>query len=725
MCRGSKPLLGEDIYRLCDESPPPSLIAGSGGPSLASGPAQHDTSKSGSNGKWECRACTYLNWPRASQCAECRKSRPAAVTGTNLHEHLQPLRIGQQSDAATVTTASGGSLRITPSPSADKNDLKDAENYLRGRIVEKAVIVRQQTIKWMCTVCTYENWPKAVKCIMCNTPCASTNAAASTPKNNAASSLRSQAVSSGSILPSPEREVSLLNTARGGGSQIAVIDDNSTVRSRPNSRRSDRNQASSDMPTPANSPNNCEYERRLKQIRQRMREADWNWLNACLGVVEGDPNPVEAYLSSGGDPARQLTPSEVTLLNRPSAFDSGHTLVHLAIRFHREDMLATLLSQIEGSGSGVKRVPSYVAPDLAADIRRHMASTVRQRKGSFPCHFVTELTTFALPAEVEDLPPSVQEQLFEELLDKDAQQQLESEPPVLNWSLEVTVRLGSRLYALWNRSAGDCLLDSAMQATWGVFDRDNTLRRALAESLHQGGHVFYPRWKEYEASQAQLLEFSLEEGQWEEDWAGLLSLASQPGSSLEQLHVFALAHILRRPIIVYGVKYVKSFRGEAIGYARFEGVYLPLLWEQSFCVRSPLALGYTRGHFSALVSMEPYSRLEGGNAGGANNLGPDELQVTFLPLMDRDRKLLPVHFLTQAELGREESILRQWLDVCVTEGGILVAQQRLHKRPLLVAQMVEEWLNHYRRLAQMTSAPFTRPPPVQDYSSDGGDTDDE
>jgi ubiquitin thioesterase ZRANB1 len=100
-----------------------------------------------------------------------------------------------------------------------------------------------------------------------------------------------------------------------------------------------------------------------------------------------------------------------------------------------------------------------------------------------------ELNFVTFISEVEDLPPPVQEQLFEELLDKDAQQQLESEPPVLNWSLEVTVRLGSRLYALWNRSAGDCLLDSAMQATWGVFDRDNTLRRALAESLHQGGHV--------------------------------------------------------------------------------------------------------------------------------------------------------------------------------------------------------------------------------------------
>lgn len=90
---------------------------------------------------------------------------------------------------------------------------------------------------------------------------------------------------------------------------------------------------------------------------------------------------------------------------------------------------------------------------------------------------------------MEELPGSVQEQLFTELLDKDAQQQLECEPPAVNWSLEVTMRLGSRLYALWNRSAGDCLLDSAMQATWGVFDRDNSLRRALADSLHQAGHV--------------------------------------------------------------------------------------------------------------------------------------------------------------------------------------------------------------------------------------------
>lgn len=372
------------------------------------------------------------------------------ITESTLHEHIQPLRISQHSDIAQSLSRSRNN-----SPPTSSTNQENSNRRLH---------------KWSCPMCTYENWPKTLKCAMCNT----------TPNN----ATRSQ--SGNLILSSPERE-----------SERSNIDNNEWQRN-----ASHRYTIESQQP----SPNNCDYERGIRRMR---RQADWAWLNACLGVLDGDANPVEAYLSSGGDPARQLTASEVSLLNRSSAFDVGHTLVHLAIRFHREDMLATLLSQIEGSGSGVKRVPSYVAPDIAADIRRHVSSTIRQRKGSFPCNYVTELPTFALPAgnntiahhqspinspiyrfsEVEELPGPIQEQLFNELLDRDAQQQLESDPPVINWSLEVTVRLGSRLYALWNRSAGDCLLDSAMQATWGVFDRDNTLRRALAESLHQAGHL--------------------------------------------------------------------------------------------------------------------------------------------------------------------------------------------------------------------------------------------
>lgn len=93
------------------------------------------------------------------------------------------------------------------------------------------------------------------------------------------------------------------------------------------------------------------------------------------------------------------------------------------------------------------------------------------------------------------------------------------------------------------------------------------------------------------------------------------------------------------------------------------------------------------------------------------------------------------------QLGREEEIIRQWLDCCVTEGGILVAQQKIPKRPVLVAQMLEEWLDVYRSLvhhqanrpiATLSSLPLQQhssvvvpsstvvvDSPTQGYSSDG------
>jgi ubiquitin thioesterase ZRANB1 len=281
----------------------------------------------------------------------------------------------------------------------------------------------------------------------------------------------------------------------------------------------------------------------------------------------------------------------------------------------------------------------------------------------------------------------------------------------------LTERLGSRLYALWNRSTGDCLLDSVLQATWGIFDRDNILRKALGDSLSEGSSVLFPRFKEAETLQANMLHFTLDDDQWQEDWAVILSLATQPGQSLEQIHIFTLAHILRRPIIVYAIKIVKSFRGETLGYAGYEGIYLPLLWEPSFCWKSPIALGYTRGHFSALVPIEPESSDEHIGA-GANFRSNDDNEVIFLPLVTSEQQLLPLHFLGQNELGREEEIIRQWLDCCVTNGGILVAKQKIPRKPLLVAQMMDEWLDFYRNLSRNGLPHNVQNNVTQDFSSD-------
>ncbi|EDV49732.1 uncharacterized protein Dere_GG17341, isoform C [Drosophila erecta] len=750
MCQASKPLLNENIFRLspaqesctvAEEAAAVEVAVMSPTPSSTCYSLQPQNQARQSNvadsEKWPCKVCTYLNWPRSLRCVQCctkrggetiergNKDMDNEADADRAGEALQALRIsGSEENLANKPgqlIGATASNRLSLSPGIDDathlNNLANASHnqsqsqhrqpvhqqqmqlqlqpqQQRESSSSAAVPPQQQkqcyVAKWACNSCTYENWPRSIKCSMCG--------------------------------KTREREISGSQNDLHASSSLNSQEDNQQQPQQPNvdtvSVNNSFNKKHIYQLGSSETINNCDtlQERQERRQRQIRRQVDWQWLNACLGVVENNYSAVEAYLSCGGNPARSLTSTEIAALNRNSAFDVGHTLIHLAIRFHREEMLPMLLAQISGSGPGIKRVPSYVAPDLAADIRRHFANTLRLRKSGLPCHYVQKRATFALPAEIEELPIPIQEQLYDELLDRDAQKQLETPPPALNWSLEITARLSSRMFVLWNRSAGDCLLDSAMQATWGVFDRDNILRRALADTLHQCGHVFFTRWKEYEMLQASMLHFTLEDSQFEEDWSTLLSLASQPGSSLEQLHIFALAHILRRPIIVYGVKYVKSFRGEDIGYARFEGVYLPLFWDQNFCTKSPIALGYTRGHFSALVPMEPFTRIDGRR--------DDVEDVTYLPLMDCELKLLPIHFLTQSEVGNEESMMRQWLDVCVTDGGLLVAQQKLSKRPLLVAQMLEEWLNHYRRIAQVITAPFIRRPQITHYSSDG-DSDEE
>jgi ubiquitin thioesterase ZRANB1 len=79
----------------------------------------------------------------------------------------------------------------------------------------------------------------------------------------------------------------------------------------------------------------------------------------------------------------------------------------------------------------------------------------------------------------------------------------------------------------------------------------------------------------------------------------------------------------------------------------FSGVYLPLLWERSFCSKTPIALGYTRGHFSALVPME----IDSGIAlAGAHIDNAVEEQVFYLPLVDHEGAFLPIHFVTGFEV---------------------------------------------------------------------------
>ncbi|CAH6793246.1 Zranb1 [Phodopus roborovskii] len=625
--------------------------------------------------KWACEYCTYENWPSAIKCTMCRAQRPS---GTIITE--DPFKSGSSDvgrDWDPSSTEGGSSPLICPDSSA------------RPRV--KSSYSMENTNKWSCHMCTYLNWPRAIRC----TQCLSQRRTRSPTESPQSSGSGSRPVAF-SVDPCEEyNDRNKLNTRTQHWTCSVCTYENWAKA---------KKCVVCDHPRPNNieAIELAETEEASSIINEQDRA---RWRGSC----------------SSGNSQRRSPPttkrdSEVKMdFQRIELAGAVGSKEELEVDFKKLKQIKNRLKKTDWlflnacvSQQAAKCIPAMVCPELTEQIRREIAASLHQRKGDFACYFLTDLVTFTLPADIEDLPPTVQEKLFDEVLDRDVQKELEEESPIINWSLELATRLDSRLYALWNRTAGDCLLDSVLQATWGIYDKDSVLRKALHDSLHDCSHWFYTRWKDWESwySQSFGLHFSLREEQWQEDWAFILSLASQPGASLEQTHIFVLAHILRRPIIVYGVKYYKSFRGETLGYTRFQGVYLPLLWEQSFCWKSPIALGYTRGHFSALVAME--NDGYGNRGAGANLNTDDDVTITFLPLVDSERKLLHVHFLSAQELGNEEQqekLLREWLDCCVTEGGVLVAMQKSSRRRNhpLVTQMVEKWLDRYRQIRPCTS----------------------
>jgi len=391
LCRAPKPMqyidedtaaVEQDIYKMapliCQDSIPIDTSKSSGGVDSSNTRWSYIADPSA---KWTCHLCTYLNWPKAVRCTQCRSARqklPSATIGTPVS---RPLNVDVNAPADTISSA-----RNSPSsPEAAK-----ATNNDRNRSVAGMSMQSNET-KWPCRACTYENWPRAVRCVLCGLP----RGDRSGSSEKETSGLRGSTVS--------RRRSPPTTSTRSSGSADIVDSHSAGAMASPNIHQvqHERNIAGStvDVAMASNymSP-------KLHQIRNRLRDVDWLWLMACQGIVEGDVHAVEAYLAANGDPARQLTTDECALLGRPSAYAPGYSLVHIAIRFRREDMLSTLLAAGEmHAGKPRKRVPSYAAPDVAAAIVREISSSLRQRKGDFPCYFVMETATFALPGGIDAL----------------------------------------------------------------------------------------------------------------------------------------------------------------------------------------------------------------------------------------------------------------------------------------------------------------------------------
>ncbi|CAH8849681.1 unnamed protein product [Trichobilharzia szidati] len=866
--------------------------------------------------KWPCAVCTYENWPAAFKCTLCGTPRSSTLIEDEMQrlhlsskdsEKIDDCRAEAAFDATQLIKCQSCTYLnqrqnfkceqcfqvLCDSPVLDNEVSKQASSAFLCPLPPSPPHTLESLApsgKWTCTECTYENWPKSKHCVMCFAP------------------------------PPPICD------------EIENKDNNPIYTSSNSSSSNTNRRTKSNLSTIS------------------LTSRDRLWLSACVAVATGEVAPVERYILANGRIERKLTKHECRFLNShiqsitncdmptflqaidhcpkqtddinvsllsdnsclsqraaisncdgglissnvdctfsPAGhkFRSGWTLVDLALRFCRTDLInlfialvglqatssaisvgpgskhsslpmnssstttnATFVNtvvtacsttaagtvptattsnfrsnasntpfqdgQTQGKTSQGNRklsnsltgnqihpalqllfnrtpggmnktqvsrskwMPCQASPHIAGELRDLLAKTVKHRKGDFPCAYFSEWGTFALPHSITKFPAPVKQLLLSELCDMQAQSELEDDAKAINWWFIPGQKQSNRLFALWNRTAGDCLLDSVLQACWGVFDRENCLRRALAESLQNCEANFYPRWRDYEALQA-ACHYILDEDQCQRDWENVLAAACQPREALEQIHIFALSHVLRRPIIVYGVKYIKNYRGEPIGIANFQGIYLPLLWEKSFCSRNPIVLGFTRGHFTALVPVEPYpiasssasnetpseinqstgtvsspyasprtsssSRKHSptppdetstytqlplstvslstslseaqiasvvepsSNSTGTtvSNAIPQQNAFVYLPLVDRQGALLPIHFTTEKEAKLSHTLLQDWLDVVCTRRGLPLARLRLHAKHPLVDNMVDEWLDSYRSLAKLSVNTVTPP----------------
>ncbi|XP_054426000.1 tumor necrosis factor alpha-induced protein 3 isoform X2 [Pteronotus mesoamericanus] len=242
------------------------------------------------------------------------------------------------------------------------------------------------------------------------------------------------------------------------------------------------------------------------------------------------------------------------------------------------------------------------------------------------------------------------------LIDRNIQASLESQKK-LNWCREVR-----KLVALKTNGDGNCLMHAASQYMWGVQDTDLVLRKALYSTLKETDtRNFKFRWQLESLKSQEFVETGLcyDTRNWTDEWDNLIKMASTdtPGArsglqynSLEEIHIFVLCNILRRPIIVISDKMLRSLEsGSNFAPLKVGGIYLPLHWPAQECYRYPIVLGYDSQHFVPLVTLK--------------DSGPE---IRAVPLANRERgrfEDLKVHFLTDPENEMKEKLLKEYLMV--------------------------------------------------------------
>ena len=148
------------------------------------------------------------------------------------------------------------------------------------------------------------------------------------------------------------------------------------------------------------------------------------------------------------------------------------------------------------------------------------------------------------------------------------------------------------------------------------------------------------------------------------------SQRSDSFESLEEFHVFALAHVLRRPIIVVSDVMLRDLEGQPLQPIHFGGIYVPIECDPSTCCKYPVVLGYDSGHFAALVPAE-----------GEDFATNKATLLSNVPVTRRSLELLPLHFIIDPGINwtkTEEDSKKKRLQELPKEEKLSILSKYLH-----------------------------------------------
>mmetsp|Transcript_41432 Transcript_41432/g.93731 ORF Transcript_41432/g.93731 Transcript_41432/m.93731 type:complete len:497 (-) Transcript_41432:90-1580(-) len=361
-------------------------------------------------------------------------------------------------------------------------------------------------------------------------------------------------------------------------------------------------------------------------------EEDQRFVAAVVAAAQGDAGVVACYICDFPQ-GRKITADDIPKFDSTGVCVApGQSLVDVALLYDQEEVVQMLLVDVEDTTRLIRRTMSCSVEE--SDLPELIRAAVRDRfgpegEGLWALQDFRE-STFFLPGQPGDFAVALE-------ADDVAASLLEA---VGWWEQDPH---GCELAPLYTPADNNCLLHSASLAILAVRD-----------SLAVGPEILRP---DPGCAFRDAVYRCLSPGSplraraspWQDVW---LDRAGANRMSLEAVHVLALAHAVRRPIIVFASPSAE-WRGEESGYIsslRLSGLYLPLELPKPRRSRNPLLIGYSPGHFSAIVPTLASARPRQDSGRGA-----------WVPLVDEAGVALPVAFGTP---GRSwEAYVREFFEV--------------------------------------------------------------